>query len=383
MANVRKHAAQAGKIWKSLFIFVIETRVLSKATLPFRTDLRVCNKLFHGALWVTLALAGCTNPTSEVDISSTPLPPSVTFLRWNETLHDLERIETLEDKLDALMHADSAFWTTWCEGILRLGPAEDTASVAMLGDFERTMQPMLEGIDSTSGSPESLQNAERRMALAMRRMHVLMPDLALPRVVWMPSGFNFAVYPEADWLGVALEWFMGNEHPLLETLPPEKFPAYRLNRMRQEWMVSDAFRGWFAVQHQGAMGTDRRTVDLMLFWGKVLHVTARCLPETSPAGLMNWTSEEWAWAMAQERSIWRELQPQDVLFNRNPREVMRWFQEGPFTRAGAIPQDSPDRLGMFVGWRMVESFVRANPGMSTADLMAQTNPDPFLRGYRP
>ena len=160
----------------------------------------------------------------------------------------------------------------------------------------------------------------------------------------MPSGFNFAVYPEADWLGVALEWFMGNEHPLLETLPPEKFPAYRLNRMRQEWMVSDAFRGWFAVQHQGAMGTDRRTVDLMLFWGKVLHVTARCLPETSPAGLMNWTSEEWAWAIAQERSIWRELQPQDLLFNRNPREVMRWFQEGPFTRAGAIPQDSPDRL---------------------------------------
>ena len=121
----------------------------------------------------------------------------------------------------------------------------------------------------------------------------------------------------------------------------------------------------------------------MLFWGKVLHVTARCLPETSPAAIMNWTSDEWAWAMAQERSIWRELQPQDVLFNRNPREVMRWFQEGPFTRVGRVPQDSPDRLGMFLGWRGVEAALEAHPEWTDADVLGWTDPQPVLRAYRP
>ena len=105
------------------------------------------------------------------------------------------------------------------------------------------------------------------------------------------------------------------------------------------------------------------------------------MPEASPAQLMNWSEEQWQWAMTHERSIWQELQPQDVMFSNSPREVMRWFQEGPFTRAGAIPQESPDRLGMFIGWRMVESHL--TPETTTQELMLDTNPLPYLQSYRP
>ena len=71
----------------------------------------------------------------------------------------------------------------------------------------------------------------------------------MPDVVWMPSGFNFAVYPGPDWLAVGLDWFMGAEHPMHAELPPTKFPAYRLARMRPDRMASEAMIGWLLVTY--------------------------------------------------------------------------------------------------------------------------------------
>ena len=115
--------------------------------------------------------------------------------------------------------------------------------------------------------------------------------------------------------------------------------------MTPEWMASDAMKGWLLVTQQHRIPPGARTADLMLFWGQILHLTSMCMPDATPAQLLNWTSEEWAWAEANERAIWAQVQPQERMFNNNPREVMRWFQEGPFTRVGDIPQESPDKLG--------------------------------------
>lgn len=340
-------------------------------------------KLFHLVVWVSLvwALVGCDGNKNPIDISNTPLPSGVTFLNWNDVLDACSAQPGWQGCLDELNQADSMFWRIWCEDILLLGEAQDSMSVAMIPQFMQAMKPMLEAIDSTSGEEQFLSQTEANMALAMRRLKVMLPELELPRVVWMPTGFNFGVYPAESLLAVGLEWFIGDQHPLLQTLPPSKFPAYRIQRMRPEWMASDALRGWLAVELQSTIGEERRTADMLLFWGKILHVLSRAMPEASPAQLMNWSEEQWQWAMRHERSIWQELQPQDVMFSNSPREVMRWFQEGPFTRAGAIPQESPDRLGMFIGWRMVESHL--TPETTTQELMLDTNPLPYLQSYRP
>ena len=77
------------------------------------------------------------------------------------------------------------------------------------------------------------------------------------------------------------------------------------------------------------------------------------------------------------------MQPQDRMFANAPRDVMRWFQEGPFTRVGRVPQDSPDRLGVFLGLARRGGGLEATPEWTDADVLEWTDPQPVLRAYRP
>ena len=336
-------------------------------------------------MWVAVCmiLAGCSDSRPPVDVRGVSLPTHHREVNWVEVLDDLPQQRSRTEQLSHLFGADSAFWVEWCEGILQLGPASDTATVDVLHQFLSEMQPMLSAIDTTSGSEPLLSRESQALMDGLKRMSIMVPEADLPNVVWMPSGFNFAVYPGDGWVGVGLDWFMGVDHPMHAELPPARFPSYRLNRMRPDWMAIEAFKGWLLVNQQHRIPASPRTVDLWLYWGKMMHLTSRCFPEASPADLMNWTEEEWEWAVVHERSAWAEMQPQDRMFASTPRDVMRWFQEGPFTRVGRIPQDSPDRLGIFLGWRAMNAALAAHPEWTDLDILELDDPETVLRSYRP
>lgn len=345
---------------------------------------RPSRKLFHVALCVlAFGLAGCENKRPPIEVDHLPLPERFREMNWMKVLDDLPKDKNRAKSLLHLQQTHPEFWQAWCEDILQLGSASDSMTLDVLDQFLKEMEPMLSAIDTTSGDPDVLGRESKRLTEGLKRLHVIDTTAVFPDVIWMPSGFNFAVYPGASWIGVGLDWFMGSDHPMHAELPPSKFPAYRLARMRPDRLATDALTGWVAVGQQHRIPAAPRTVDMWLFWGKVLHTTSRCLPDATPAELMNWTEEEWQWAVAHERATWAEMQPQERMFSKAPRDVMRWFQEGPFTRVGRIPQDSPDRLGMFLGWRAVEAALEAHPEWTDADVLQWTDPQPILRAYRP
>ena len=338
--------------------------------------LSVC--VLAAAVWVS-----CASDPTRIHTVAVSLPADHQVVDWMKVLHDLPKDQNRAKALAYMTEAHPEFWPTWCEDILQLGDAQDSATVDVLRQFLTEMRPMLEAIDSTSGQGDVLRRETEALLDGLKRHQVLFPAESVPDVVWMPSGFNFALYPTPTCLAVGLDWFMGPTQPLLEELPPSQFPQYRLNRMKPEWMASDAMKGWLLVTHQHRIPPGARTADLMLFWGQIMHLTSLCMPNATPAQLLNWTSEEWAWAEANERAIWAQVQPQERMFNDNPREVMRWFQEGPFTRVGDIPQESPDKLGAYLGWKMVQAHTAARGDLPVDGWFMAQDPQPFLRTYRP
>ena len=341
--------------------------------------------LFHLSVCVLTAAtwASCASDHTHVPIEGVRLPADHQVVDWMAVLHDLPEDQNRAKALAHMTEAHPEFWPLWCEDILQLGDAQDSATVDVLRQFLTEMRPMLEAIDSTSGQADIRSRETEALLDGLKRHQVLFPDNPTPDVVWMPSGFNFALYPTPTCLAVGLDWFMGPTQPLLQELPPSQFPQYRLNRMKPEWMASDAMKGWLLVTQQHRIPPAARTADLMLFWGQILHLTSLCMPEATPAQLLNWTPQQWAWAEANERAIWAQVQPQERMFNNNPREVMRWFQEGPFTRVGDIPQDSPDKLGAYLGWKMVQAHTEARGNLPADGWFTARDPQPFLRTYRP
>ena len=64
-------------------------------------------------------------------------------------------------------------------------------------------------------------------------------------------------------------------------------------------------------------------------------------------------------------------------------EFGRWYDEGPFTRVGWIPQEGPDRLGAWMGLQMVQDFMDDHPDWTMEDLMNSRDPMPIIKSYRP
>jgi len=114
-----------------------------------------------------------------------------------------------------------------------------------------------------------------------------------------------------------------------------------------------------------------------------LWLLGKCMPEQYEHVLMDWTPKDLEWAKANETAIWLELQPANVLFETNRTVFHRWLTDGPFTKFGSIPQESPDRLGVWMGLKIVESFMEQNPETSAEQLFSEVDYIPFLKSYRP
>jgi len=282
--------------------------------------------------------------------------------------------------------------TSLLTDVLLLGawpPADSVESAAIdsawigFTEFEGTRMAV-RGIDSTLAQPGHLAAARAQLLSAIGRFSQHFPDAPIPDLDFAYTGYNYSVYPTDELLMVGCEFFIGADHPAVKGLPPHIYPRYMQERMVPEHLVGDALRGWLLVHFQDDhYPRQGRLADELLYWGKVLFI-ARCLaPEVEPWDLLDFTTEEWAWIQDHEMQVWVELRKEEFLYTSKRMDIQRWTADAPFTKAGAVPQDSPDRLGWYMGLRWVEDFMRRHPEMGLPELMAQKDVLPFLQSYRP
>ena len=288
-----------------------------------------------------------------------------------------------EERWDALREAWGAFAQLYIEDVLQLGPVDADTTFAALVRFAQhpDIAATFAAIDTTSGRATAA--AAEQLERSFRRFHHHFPEEPVPTVVWMNSAFNYAVFPTPDHLAVGLDWFLGRDHPIVGRLAPEVFPGYLRDRMDPEFLAADALRGWLLVHFAERYHRTQTCADELLFWGKVLFVMDQLAPELNDRLWMDWSADQMAWAVENERAVWLELQPQSILFERDFGRYNRWFVEGPFTRAADIPQNSPDRLGAWMGYRIVADYMADHPELSLRDLLETKDVTPVLKAYRP
>ena len=281
---------------------------------------------------------------------------------------------------------------TLIQDILQLGPwpaVSETDRVfldsawADFIAFEGT-QIAMGGVDSALRLTGALDAADRQLKDAFGRWRAHFPEAPMPAIDFAYTGYNYSVYPTDSLLLVGCEFFIGADHPAVLGLPPAIYPRYMQQRMVPEHLVGDALRGWLLVHFQNEhYDRNGRLAEELLYWGKTLYV-ARCLaPDIQPHDLLDWTEAEWTWAESHERQIWSELRREESLYTRRRMDIQRWVADAPFTKAGDVPQDSPDRLGWYMGMRWVEDFMARNPEIDLPALVERQDVLPFLQAYRP
>ncbi len=223
-----------------------------------------------------------------------------------------------------------------------------------------------------------MSDIERDLTTAFRRAQYFLPQFATPNVYCHVSGLNQSLIIDETFISLSIDNYLGADYPLYEQIGIYK---YQRPNMRYEKVASDYITAWLSSEFSTSLANNLLT-DI-IHRGKILYTVSVLLPETPEHIIMGYSKEQWDWVKSNETGMWNSLIYTKDLYTTNMITKNKYINDGPFTLP--FTQESPGRAGVYIGWQIVESYMRNNPEISIQQLLQQPDAQVILNNsnYRP
>ena len=301
--------------------------------------------------FIFLSVVSCSNPL-DVDISSSNY--QLTAVQLDSILKNSSgqklnsEIEKLAQQFPEII--DYQFY--YC---FKTGLPKDSTFAMNWAEFTQNSyyKRLSKRIDEKFKS--KLPESKRIIEDGFKRLQVHLPKSKLPKsILFMNSYFASSMYCTENEIGVGLERYLGAKTDVIKELPGDVFYEWIKEAMEPEYLERDAVCAWI-LTHICEPGKDFNNIQAMVQWGKILYLTKAALPDQEEHILLRYNSADYDWAMRNERDFWEYLVKQNMLFQKSETDQAAFLQEAPFT--AGLPQKGPDRLGQFLGYRIVCSYM--------------------------
>ncbi len=181
------------------------------------------------------------------------------------------------------------------------------------------------------------------------------PETVMPKIYTVIAEMDYhnkAIYAD-DKLIIALELYLGKSHQFYT------FPEYLKQNFEERQMMPDIVSS-FAVR-KIPPPTEKTLLANMIYYGKELYMKDIMLPDYTDAEKMGYTPEQITWSQENESYIWRYFIEEDLLFSTDAKLENRFVNMAPFSKFYLeIDNESPGRIGQWIGWQIVRSFMENN-----------------------
>lgn len=181
------------------------------------------------------------------------------------------------------------------------------------------------------------------------------PKIKTPKVITVISemDYNNKVIYADSLLIISLEMYLGKDHKFYQ------FPSYIKQNFEQKQMMPDVVSS-FSVGKIANM-TDKSLLSQMIYSGKELYLKDLLLPDYSDADKIGYTPEQIKWCEENESYMWRYFLEKEMLYSVDSKLGNRFVNPAPFSKFYLeIDNESPGRVGAWIGWQIVRSFTNIN-----------------------
>lgn len=181
------------------------------------------------------------------------------------------------------------------------------------------------------------------------------PKTKTPKVITVISemDYNNKVIYADSLLIISLELYLGKEHKFYQ------FPKYLKENFEQRQMMPDVVSS-FAFQ-KIAPSLDESLLGQMIYYGKELYLKDVLLPDYTDAEKIGYTPEQIKWCDENEAYMWRYFLENEMLYSNDSKLSSRFINLAPFSKFYLeIDNDSPGRVGTWLGWQIVRSYMKNN-----------------------
>lgn len=310
-------------------------------------------KSFFSVLILGLIFTSCTNDPLNVDVSDVQITVkfhNVHSELYNSSSKNLIQVHNRYKKnipeiynyyLGACMEfpqnmADTSFVSQM--NFLKSDP--------VMKDFEIAIGKKFSNLDAT----------EAKLIDGFKHLKYHFPKEKMPTdIIYINSRLQSSVFCTENEIAIGLERYLGaNSEPIKKYLDPRVFYKWIVDGMDAKFMERDVLAGWISTHIVDE--SEGNLAERMIRWGKVLYFTKAAFPEMADNLIMRYSEDGWDWAVKSELDFWKYLIDQKALFGTEDLNVMNMINPGP-TTSGLPEKGAPDRMGQFMGYRMVQNYM--------------------------
>lgn len=219
---------------------------------------------------------------------------------------------------------------------------------------------------------------EKSISGAYTYIHHYFPEIVLPEVYFFVSGFNRPIIITDKIIAVGVDLYLGSDYPKYEDFT-YKYLTYTM----QPASVAPDVVSALLFKSFPYNSNEERLIDQMLYRGKIMYLMSVVMPDQKLHDIMGYSNNQWEWSRKYEKEIWNTMLDQQDLFSTDNALIRKYLNDAPFT--APVSQDAPGRLGTWVGWQIVQSYMDNNEDVTLEALMKEGNYQKILdkSGYRP
>lgn len=196
------------------------------------------------------------------------------------------------------------------------------------------------------------------------------PDSTPPNRVIIINSFNsYGVDLYNEDLLIGLDFYLGESHPNYDNMWD-----YIKQRSNKKFIVPDALEFWttstFLEYNQA-----KNFLDELIYKGKIVYLMRQCMPNSPLEDILRFSKEDLRWCESNERNIWNEIIQMELIYETIPSKFRTFFNPAPFTKG--MPKESPGRLGYWVGYQIIDNYMRNNE-ISLSSLMQSIDAQEIL-----
>lgn len=311
-------------------------------------------------------------------ISKTALNPIRSTLKINIYRYE-EDLFALDTK--NLAEETERLYGKYPEELIQNGIWEDSMMVEQLRLY-LTDSVILQIYRKTISQYPDLEDIAEELKNAMAHYVFYYPDAKVPDFYTLVPGIDFmnpSVFEVNNNIFIHLDMYLG-----VDCIYYGKYgvPLYIRERYEKRYISIDCFKEAIVYRHLPKIKLTT-LLDRMIFEGKKLYFTQLMFPEKSEKEIIGYTDAKYAWAEKYQFDVWNYIIGQDHLFSKSEQEISSYINESPFTKP--FSSDSPGRLGSFIGWKIVKSYMDKNRDISLEELMQNGDANALLNksGYKP
>lgn len=330
-------------------------------------------------LAAVLVLGNCSNDPSQEAPDVSHIKVDIKIRRFDQDLFTLDTAH-IEAGMQQLAQKYPAMLPIFAVNIIHdmTNPGETPAQAVRGFLGAREVHNLYDTVQQVYGDLHWLEGDLTQM---FKYYKYYFPDKPVPEVVAIISEFATDAFTAGDSLcGIGLDMFLGENYPAYFA-NENTSPAYIRRQFQKDYIPVRLAKA--IAQNLQDAPSGERLLDQMLHNGKMLYIVDCLLPKIPDSLKMGYTREQMEGSYANEQGVWARLLEQNLLYSTDARKLRKLVSPSP--NAPVVFQEAPGEIGNWIGWQIVEAYMKRHPKTTMQELLNFRDAQKFLElsKYKP